>query len=132
MTTFPDTHKDLLDAPVAALTTINPEGYPQTTLVWFVHDQGVMKLSLNATRLKTKNLIRNPKVGLLIIDPASPMRYLDIRGDAKAEPDPDLAFAHGPLMDKYNADVSTRDQPGEERILVTIAPTNVYAVDMRG
>jgi PPOX class probable F420-dependent enzyme len=132
MTTFPESHKDLLEAPVAALTTVGPDGYPQSTLIWFVYDQGEVRLSLNATRLKTKNLKKNPKVSLLITDPNSPMRYLDIRGDAKPATDPGLAFAHGPLKDKYDADVSTRDKPGEERIVVTIEPTKVYAVDMRG
>jgi PPOX class probable F420-dependent enzyme len=131
MTTFPDSHKDLLDQPVAALTTVDAKGYPQTTLIWFVYDEGEIRISLNATRLKTKNLLRNPKVSLLIGDPTSPMRYLDVRGDAKPSPDPGLAFAHGPLKEKYDTDVSTRDKPGEERILVTLEPTNVYAVDMR-
>jgi PPOX class probable F420-dependent enzyme len=132
MTTFPDSHKDLLDAKVAALSTVGPDGYPQTTLLWFVHDQGEIKLSLNATRLKTKNLRKNPKVSLLIVDPSTPMRYLEIRGDAQPAPDPNLSFAHGPLQDKYDSDVSTRDKPGEERIVVTIVPQNVYAVDLRG
>jgi PPOX class probable F420-dependent enzyme len=132
MTTFPDSHKDLLDQPVAALTTIDGKGYPQTTLIWFVYDDGEIKLSLNATRRKTKNILKNPKISLLIGDPSSPMRYLDVRGDAKTAADADLAFAHGPLKDKYSADVSTRDKPGEERIVVTLEPTNVYAVDMRG
>src|ERR1700761_7063952 len=133
MTTFPDSHMDLLkDGQVTALTTITPDGYPQTTLIWFVYDEGQIKLSLNATRQKTKNLIKNSKVSLLFTDPNSPMRYLDVRGDAKPSPDPELAFAHGPLQDKYDADVSTRDRPGEERIVVTIDPVKVYAVDMRG
>jgi PPOX class probable F420-dependent enzyme len=132
MTTFPDSHQDLLDAPVAALTTVRPDGFPQTSLLWFVHDQGEIKLSLNATRLKTRNLLKDPKVSLLIVDPASPMRYLEVRGNAVPSADTDAAFANGPVMDKYNTDVSTRDNPGEERIVVTIEPTNVYAVDLRG
>jgi PPOX class probable F420-dependent enzyme len=130
MTTFPDSHKDLLDAPVASLATVGPDGYPQSTLIWFVHDQGELRLSLNATRLKTKNLLKNPKVSLLILDPSTPMRYLEIRGDAVAAPD--QGFGAGPVKDKYNADVSAHDGPGEERLVITIKPTNIYPVDMRG
>ncbi len=132
MTTLLDSHKELLDAPVASLTTIGGSGYPQSTLTWFVYNDGKLELSLSDARQKTKNLIKNPKVSLLILDPDSPMRYLEIRGDATAVTDTGLAFAHGPLKDKYAADVTGHDGPGDVRMLVTIEPTNVYAVDMRG
>lgn len=131
MTTFPESHKDLLDAPVASLTTIGTNGYPQSTLTWFVHNDGKLQLSLNSARLKTKNLIKNPKVSLLILDPSTPMRYLEIRGDATTATDAGLAFAQGPVKDKYDADVSSYDGGVGERIVVTIDPTNVYPVDMR-
>lgn len=132
MTSFPDSHKDLLEAPVASLTTIGANGYPQSTLTWFAYEDGQIKLSLSRSRQKTKNLFKNPKVSLLILDPGSPMRYLEIRGDATAAADPDLKFAKGTIGTKYNADVTSYDQPGDERLVITIAPTNVYAVDMRG
>ena len=40
MTDFPDSHRDLLDAEVATLATIDPQGYPQISEVWFLHDGG--------------------------------------------------------------------------------------------
>jgi hypothetical protein len=46
-------------------------------------------------------------------------------------PDDDYAFA-GKLGAKYNANVSDHDQPGESRVVVTIVPSNVYAVNMGG
>jgi hypothetical protein len=45
------------------------------------------------------------------------------------EPDDDYAFARR-LGAKYDADLSVHDQPGENRVVVTIEPANVYAVDM--
>ena len=126
MTTFPDSHKDLLDAPVAQLATIGRDGYPQVTSTWFVFDDGQIKLSLNASRVKTKNLKRDPKVGLLIPDPQNPYRYLSVRADAVISPDPGEALA-AKVNAKYDANVQDNDRPGDERIAVTLKPVGVYA-----
>jgi PPOX class probable F420-dependent enzyme len=131
MTTFPDSHKDFLDMPVASLTTIGADGFPQSTLIWFLHDDGELKLSLNATRLKTKNLLKRPQVSLLIPDLNDPMRYLEVRGIAAAEPDPGKAFA-SKLGEKYGADPGNWDGPGEDRLIVTIEPNNIYPVNVNG
>ena len=125
MTTFPETHRDLLDAPVATLATIGGDGLPQLTEIWFLHDEGELKTSLNTSRLKTRNLQRRPECGLLILDLANPYRYLSVRGRAHIERDDDYVFADK-LGAKYDADVRDRDQPGESRVVVTIVPSNVY------
>jgi hypothetical protein len=67
----------------------------------------------------------------MILDLANPYRYLTVRGRATVEPDDDYAFA-GKLGAKYGADVREHDGPGESRVVVTIVPSNVYAVDMGG
>lgn len=130
MTTFPESHLDLLDADVVTLATIGANGVPQQTVIWFLYEDGKLKLSLNTSRRKTKNLIKRPQCGLLFLDLAVPQRYLEVRGIAQVEPDDDYAFARA-LGAKYGADLSEHDGPGEGRVLVTIQPTNVYAVDMR-
>src|SRR6202012_83666 len=129
MTTFPESHQDFLDMPVASLTTIGADGFPQSTLIWFLHDDGELKLSLNATRLKTKNLLQRPQVSLLIPDLNDPMRYLEVRGIATAEPDPGKAFA-SKLGEKYGADPGGWDGRGEDRLIVTIEPKNIYPVNV--
>jgi PPOX class probable F420-dependent enzyme len=131
MTTFPDSHKEFLDFPVASLTTIGDDGFPQSTLIWFLHDEGELKVSLNKSRLKTKNLRKRPQVSLLILDLNDPMRYLEVRGTARLEEDPDGAFAQKVGV-KYGADLAAYDAPGDERVVVTIEPDNVRAVDMHG
>ena len=131
MTTFPESHHDLLDADLATLATIGSNGIPQQTVIWFLHEDGQLKLSLNTSRLKTKNLIKRPKCSLLILDPGVPQRYLEVRGTGALEPDDDYAFARR-LGAKYGgADLSEHDGPGVSRVVVTIEPTNVYAVDVR-
>ena len=129
MTTFPETHRALLDAPVATLATMGGDGLPQLTEVWFLHDDGELKTSLNTSRLKTRNLRRRPECALLILDLEDPRRYLSVRGRAEIEPDDDYAFATK-LGAKYGADLRVHDGPGDSRVVVTIVPSNVYAVDM--
>jgi PPOX class probable F420-dependent enzyme len=131
MTTFPDTHQDLLEAQVASLATIGSDGFPQITAVWFLYDGGELRLSLNDSRLKTRNLQQRPQCSLLVLDLQNPYRYLEVRGTARLEPDDDYAFARK-VGAKYDSDLSEHDKPGESRVVVTIEPANVYAVDMSG
>lgn len=126
MTAFPDSHAYLLDAEFAALTTLGANGIPQSTIVWFLHENGELRLSLGTHRLKTRNLRRRPECSLLILDLANPHRYLDVRGHAAFEPDDDYVFADR-LGAKYGTDLRSRDAPGESRVAVTVVPTNVYA-----
>jgi PPOX class probable F420-dependent enzyme len=131
MTTFPESHTDLLHAENATLATVGRNGGPQQTVVWFLFDDGALRLSLNSSRLKTKNLIKRPECSLLILDPAVPQRYLEVRGTASMAPDDDYSFARK-LGAKYGgADLSEHDGPGVTRVVFTIEPTNVYAVDVR-
>ena len=130
-TDFPDSHRDLLDAQFATLATIGKGGGPQLTEIWFLFEDGKVKISLNDSRLKTKNLRRRPQCSLLILDPAVALRYLEVRGTAALQPDDDYAFARKVGAKYGGADLSEHDGPGESRVIVTIQPTNVYAVDMR-
>jgi PPOX class probable F420-dependent enzyme len=131
MPTFPDSHRDLLDAQVATLGTIDDSGFPQLTEVWFLFDDGELKISLNDSRLKTRNLVKRPQCSLLILDLENPYRYLVIRGNASIEPDDDYTFARRFGVKYDNADLSVHDGPGESRVVVTIAPVSVFPVKMR-
>jgi PPOX class probable F420-dependent enzyme len=131
MTPFPESHQDLLDTQFASLATVGRNGYPQVTEIWFLYDEAELKLSLNTARLKTRNLQRDPHCALFLLDLPNPYRYLEVRGNARIEPDDDYTFARR-LGAKYDADLKVHDQPGESRVVVTIEPVNVYAVDMSG
>ncbi len=86
MTTIPASHRDLLDAEVATLATLGDNGWPQLSELWFLAEDETVRLSLNTTRQKVKNLRRRPTCSLLILDLANPHRYLEIRGDAESSP----------------------------------------------
>jgi PPOX class probable F420-dependent enzyme len=131
MPEIPASHRDLLDGEFATLATIGPDGRPQLSEVWFLTEGDTVVTSLNTSRQKTKNLRANPAVTVFLLDLAVPYRYLEIRGDAEITPDDDYAFA-GRLGVKYQADLRAHDQPGQSRVKVTIHPTRINAVDMRG
>lgn len=126
MTDFPETHRDLLDAQVASLATVGRDGFPQVTEIWFLHDEGEIKLSLNSVRVKTRNLQRDPKCSLMVLDLQNPYRYLEVRGTARIEPDDDLTFAHK-LGAKYDTEFWVHDGPGESRVAITIEPARIRA-----
>lgn len=125
MVTVPETHQDLLTANVAMLATIGQDGYPQVTALWFLYDDGRIKISLNTSRQKVKNLQAHPECTFFILDTTNPYRTLEVRARASVEPDPDYAFAKK-LGSKYGGiDFSANDRPGETRVVVTLAPVKV-------
>jgi PPOX class probable F420-dependent enzyme len=123
----PPSHLDLLEAQTAAIATVGRDGRPQVSAVWFLAEDGVVKLSLNKARQKTKNLLANHAVNVFIQDFTNPGRYLELRGDAAIEPDDDYTFADR-LGAKYGgANLRERDQPGESRVVVTVRPVRITA-----
>jgi PPOX class probable F420-dependent enzyme len=131
MSSIPESHLELLQTPTAVLATIGPDGRPQLSAVWFLAEGETVRVSLNTTRQKVKNLRVNPAVTLFILDPANSQRYLEIRGDAELADDREYSFADQ-IGAKYGADLRRFDTPGTSRVAVTIRPSRVNAVDLSG
>ena len=125
----PSTHTDLLDAPTLTLATIAPDGRPQLSQTWFLAEDGVVKIALNTARKKVRNLEANPAATVFILDTNNLQRYLEIRGDATLEPDPDYEFTDR-MGAKYGGPpIRDWDGPDGKRVVVTINPTRINAVD---
>lgn len=81
MSLIPDSHKDLLEKPVyATLTTVMPDGQPQSTIVWVDTEGEYIRFNSARGRQKVKNLETNPRVTVMLLDPENPFRWLEIRG----------------------------------------------------
>ena len=94
MASVPASHRDLLHNEVAVLATIGSGGFPQVTALWFLADEeGTVRLSLNTSRQKVKNLRKHPDCTLFLLDRANPYRTLEMRARAEIQPDPEYAFA---------------------------------------
>ena len=129
MLEIPASHRDLLDGQFATFGTVGSDGRPQLSEVWFLADGDTIGISLNTVRQKTRNLMARPGVSLFLLDLANPYRYVEIRGDAEISPDDDYSFADR-VGAKYGANLRDHDQPGQARVVVTIRPVRVNAIDM--
>lgn len=127
MGTVPQSHRDLLETHFATLATVGQDGRPQLSEVFFLFEDGHVRISLNTARGKTQNLQRNSAASVFILDLANPHRYIEFRGDADVVPDDDYAFA-GRVGAKYKTDLHDMDKPGESRVIVTINPVKIRAV----
>jgi PPOX class probable F420-dependent enzyme len=130
MTDFPASHRDLLEAQFGALATLAPSGHPQVTaVVYLLDDDDEVRISLNTSRKKVRNLRANPACTFFLLDFENPLRYLEIRANAELADDPGKAFA-AKVGAKYGQDFTQHDAPGEERVIVTLRPVTVNAVDL--
>jgi PPOX class probable F420-dependent enzyme len=78
---IPPSHVDLVECPrVAALTTLMPNGAPQTSVVWCDFDGECARVNTMRGFQKERNMRRDPRVTLLCYDPREQLRYLEIRG----------------------------------------------------
>jgi PPOX class probable F420-dependent enzyme len=123
---IPASHLDLLaSTALANVATVGPGGAPQVNPVWFDWDGTNLLFGQITTRQKVRNLRRDPRLAVAIVDPANPTRYLEIRGVARLVPDPEAELTHR-LAKKYlGLDRFPYAQPGEERIQVVVEPHHV-------
>ena len=85
---IPDSHVDLLTRALhGVLTTMGADGQPQSSLVWVDVDDGVAVVNTTLERQKGRNMLADPKVNLLVVDPDNTSRYIQIRGDAELTTD---------------------------------------------
>ena len=127
----PESHAELLQSPLATLATVGPDGRPQLSTVWFLAEDGQLRFSLNTNRQKVKNLQANPAVTVHIQDTTNPIRYVEVRGDARIEPDDDYVFAER-LAAKYGGlDLRAMDAGASgRRVVVTVEPSRINAIDL--
>jgi PPOX class probable F420-dependent enzyme len=138
---IPASHRDLAQCPpVAALSTVTPGGYPQTSVVWC--DTGGRCLRVNTMRgfAKERNMRRNPRVTLLCYDPHRPLRYLEVRGKVAEMTEAGAAEHLDVLASKYAGRpirffgdaIPASFARTETPVLCRIRPTHVVALDATG
>jgi PPOX class probable F420-dependent enzyme len=81
---LPASHLDLLARPICGvLTTLDAHGRPESSLVWVDHDGECARVNTTLERRKGRNLLADPRVSLLVVDPENTGRFLQVRGDAE-------------------------------------------------
>ncbi|GHB66457.1 PPOX class F420-dependent enzyme [Streptomyces cirratus] len=124
-----DTVRKLLDAPhPAVLTTLNPDGGPQSSVVWVTRDGDDVLVSTEQGRRKERNIARDARIGLTVFDLANPFLYAEIRGTASVSEDTGRAVAVR-IAEEYMGPGAGREYaqaPSENvRVIVRITPTKV-------
>jgi PPOX class probable F420-dependent enzyme len=122
---FPEAALELLDAPEAAgLATVQPDGSPQVSVVWFRREGDELVFSTVRGRRKARNLERDPRATLLVTARGNPYRYVEVRGTVTMQDDP-----AGRLIDElsrfYKGVPWTADVPGTARVIVRLRPAHV-------
>jgi PPOX class probable F420-dependent enzyme len=135
---IPPSHRALLDCPpVAALTTIGRDGYPQTSVVWCDYDGECVRVNTMRGFAKERNMRRDPRVTILCYDPRDPLRYLEVRGtvidmseDGAARHLDRLASRYAGRPVRYFGEViAARYAETEIPVLCRVRPERVVAVD---
>jgi PPOX class probable F420-dependent enzyme len=106
----------------AAFTTLLPDGRPMTHVMWVDADDEHLLINTQVHRQKYKNVRRDPRVTVTVIDQQDPYHYVEVRGRVTEEVRGDVARASiDDLSQKYTGHPYT-DPIVSERVLLKIAP----------
>ena len=103
----------------AVLATVNADGSPQTSVMWVGRDGDDLLFSTVEGRLKHRNMVRDPRVSVTVIDSADPEDYVELRGIASMAPDIGRRFDIS-LSWKYDGKDPGEDRPGAVRVVVRV------------
>ncbi len=129
---IPQEFTDLFDKKVFAnLATLMPDGRPQVTPVWCEFDGTHILVNSAKGRQKDRNMRRDPRVSLSIMDPDNSYRYLEVRGEV-VEIEEDVALEHINKLAKKYLDLEEYPylQAGEVRIRYKIEPQHTTSMDL--
>jgi len=126
---IPEKVADLLERKTRAfayLATVKKDGTPQLTCVWFDWDGTHIVINTARGRVKDKVMHHNPRVAVLIPDPANPYRYMQIQGHVAVETEAGAREAIDVMSQKYTGG-PYQNYHGETRVIYKVLPDRVQA-----
>ena len=119
----------ILDRPnPAVLGTVNPDGSPQTSVVWVGRDGNDLLVSTAAGRRKVLNVARDPRVSLCAYDQDDPEQYVEVRGLAAVSEDIGRQLAVS-LAEQYEGPGAGQEflelPPEVVRVVMRITPVRI-------
>ncbi len=117
----PAAMKLLTEPNLAHFVTLMRDGSPQVTPVWVDYEDGHVLINTAEGRTKPRNLRRDPRVALSIVDRENGYSYVQIRGRV-VDISREGGYEH---INKLSHKYTGRDYPhreGEVRIIVKVAP----------
>jgi PPOX class probable F420-dependent enzyme len=108
----------------AVLATVNPDGSPQTSVIWVGRDGADVLFSTVEGRVKHRNMVRDPRVSISVIDWVDPENYIELRGRVSMTPDVGRQL-DTQLSWKYDGKDPGADRPGAVRVAVRLVVEKV-------
>lgn len=123
--TLDDATRALLDGRnFATVSTLNPDGGPQSSVVWFRREDDTLVFSARAAAAKVRNLERDPRVSVVVFDLGNPYHSVELRGRAEVVPDGDKALPHA-LSHRYLGEDPPPEPAEVARVMVRVVPERV-------
>jgi PPOX class probable F420-dependent enzyme len=133
---IPESSRQILEANgLGILTTIRAkDGLPSSNPVGYVWDGQAVGISTLASRVKYKNLLADPAVAFCVVDREDHTHYVELRGHATLEPDPDRSFLDRQFRRQSGGQGAPKDldAPGEQRFVIWIHPEQVSSPMLYG
>ncbi|MFQ5929827.1 MAG: PPOX class F420-dependent oxidoreductase [Acidobacteriota bacterium] len=127
---IPEKYLDLFNKRAFAnLATLMPDGRPQVTPVWCDFDGKYVLINSARGRQKDRNMRRDSRVSLSIMDPDNPYRYLEVRGEVVEITEANAQEHLDKMAKKYlGEDKYPFAQAGEVRVLYKIQPQHTTSM----
>jgi PPOX class probable F420-dependent enzyme len=117
-------HHLLDDVNYAHVVTLFADGSPQVTPVWIARDGDIVVFNTAKGRAKHRNMLRDPRVALSVLQHDNPYEYLQVRGTAELI-DEGARQHIDEMSRKYTGGDYRFLQPGEVRVIVRVTPEHV-------
>ncbi len=108
----------------AHVATVNADGSPQVTALWVDTDGEAVLVNTAKGRVKHRNLVRDPRIAISIVDFENPYSSLTVTGRAQLIDEGALEHIRS-LQEKYHGNRDFPLQPGEERVIIRVAPERI-------
>lgn len=107
----------------AAMSTLMPDGHPQTQVVWIDEDGTNLIVNTEIHRQKYRNVQRDPRITLMIWDATDPYRFVEIRGTVTRQESGAAALDHyGKIAVKYEGVQEKERAVVTERVMLFVTP----------
>ncbi|HYN94384.1 MAG TPA: PPOX class F420-dependent oxidoreductase [Pilimelia sp.] len=124
-TSLPELAQRLIDAPTfPTIATVNADASPQASVIWVKRDGTDILFSTVRGRRKTRNMEREPRVSLVVVNPDNPYNYVEIRGTVTLD-DAGGKELIDELSVKYTGQPYTEDGPDVVRVVCRLTPEHV-------
>jgi PPOX class probable F420-dependent enzyme len=110
---------------IAFVSTIGRHGEPQTTPLWFLWEGDALRFSLVEGRQKLRNLRRDPRLSVVVVDPAHPTRYIELRGTASPLTLDRTLDLERKVAEKYTGSHVDVEPPGTPRFATSVVVERV-------